>query len=82
MIKACKSQARYKSALSVLAEEDDGSGDLPKSAILKVVKATGLEISEAQLDEALEVLGVEAHRPFLSVHDFIRHFVPSHPGPG
>ena len=72
---------RYRAALAVLAEEDDGSGDVDKTAILKIIKVTGLEISEAQLDEALEIMGVDTHFPTMGAHDFLRCFVPDHPGP-
>ncbi len=39
---------------------------------MQVLKATGLEISDAQLDEIMMQSNLPTNRSFVGVHDFIR----------
>jgi Ca2+-binding EF-hand superfamily protein len=61
-------------------EDTEGNGELYRPQLLRVIRATGLQFSEAQLDELLVNIDLLPLKT-LNANKFIRIFVPHHPVP-
>lgn len=59
-------------------EDTEGNGELKRSQLLRVIRATGLQLSEAQLDELLQNIDLLPLNS-LDANKFINIFVSHHP---
>ena len=72
---------RYSLVVKQLKIEDtEGNGQLSRLQLLRVIRATGLQFSEAQLDELLQNIDLNPLKT-LDAHRFVKIFVPHHPIP-
>eukprot|EP00286_Rhodomonas_abbreviata_P021477 CAMPEP_0181294266 /NCGR_PEP_ID=MMETSP1101-20121128/3505_1 /TAXON_ID=46948 /ORGANISM="Rhodomonas abbreviata, Strain Caron Lab Isolate" /LENGTH=726 /DNA_ID=CAMNT_0023398905 /DNA_START=50 /DNA_END=2227 /DNA_ORIENTATION=+ len=76
---------RYSSAIKLLVQEDsEGTGDISRTSLLRILKGMGLEISETQLEEVLIQMGLwpsTTSGGTVNCHEFIQRFVREHPIP-
>ena len=69
---------QYQQVLkSLRAEDKEGTGLISKTALLRIVKSLGIEISSQALLELLRTSGVP-HANHVNAHHLIQRFVPSH----
>jgi len=72
---------RYSAIMRQFKLEDtEGNGELTRQQLLRVIRATGLQFSETQLDELLRNIDL-LPLSTLNANKFINIFVPHHPIP-
>lgn len=76
---------KYKGCVWLLREEDsEGTGEISRAALLRIIKGVGLELSETQLEEVLTQMGLwpsTSQFGTVNAHRFLQQCVKEHVTP-